>query len=453
MKLGEMLLRDGRLTEPQLEAALRYQARDGGRLGTVLVEHGFIDLEALTVYLGLELGIPIATGAMLARAKRAAVRLLQPGHAFRYKCVPLVVQDRQLIAAIEDPHDFATLDALAQITGYRVLPRVAPEVRIYYYIERYFGVSRPARFTKFGDTPRADQGVIDAGLPAPPLPGLPPNATAPVAPGGHRPQVRSAPLAKQFDESEAATDAPAAGHRAASPATAAAAPDPSDAPRGPPAPHETAEALELEAEDLIITLDAESEASAEAVPIASLELSSPSLRLPTAPIAPMPIAPDVALRELASAADRNRIVELLLGYAAATFEATVVFTVRDHLAFGWRAIGALGGHAHVEHLLIPLDAPSVLQAGMGSETGIYHGSITPSTVNAYFYKVMQCAEPKHATVGLIQIGKRVVNLLYGHGAPMTPIQLDVLRQVCQSAAAAYARLIAVSKRGGAARSS
>ena len=125
-----MLLRDGRLTEPQLEAALRYQARDGGRLGTVLVEHGFVDLEALTVYLGLELGIPIATGAMLARAKRAAVRLLQPSQAFRHKCVPLVVQDRQLIAAIEDPHDFANLDALAQITGYRVLPRVAPEVRI-----------------------------------------------------------------------------------------------------------------------------------------------------------------------------------------------------------------------------------------------------------------------------------------------------------------------------------
>src|SRR5215510_5622697 len=169
MRLGEMLVRDGRLTE-----ALAYQARDGGRLGTVLVEHGMVDLEALTVYLGLELGIPIATGAMLERAKRAAVRLLQPSQAFRHKCVPLVVQDRQLIAAIEDPHDFATLEALASITGYRVLPRVAPELRIYYYIERYYGVARPVRFLKFGDSPRGDEGAIDAGLPAPPLPGLPP---------------------------------------------------------------------------------------------------------------------------------------------------------------------------------------------------------------------------------------------------------------------------------------
>jgi hypothetical protein len=433
MKLGEMLLRDGRLTEPQLEAALRYQARDGGRIGTVLVEHGFVDLEALTVYLGLELGIPIATGAMLARAKRAAVRLLQPSQAFRYKCVPLVVQDRQLIAAIEDPHDFANLDALAQITGYRVLPRVAPEVRIYYYIERYYGVPRPARFVKFGDTPRAEQGVVDTGLPAPPLPGLPPTTAAPVAAPGPRPRLTSATMAKQFDESEARG--------------AAALPS-----GGPPIPAEsgTAEALELEAEDLIITLEAESEASAEAVPIvANLQPSAPTVsRLPTSPLVPLPISPDLALRELAAAADRNRIVEILLGYAVATFDAAVVFTVRDHLAFGWRAIGALLGHANVEHLLIPLDTPSVIQAGVASEPGIFHGPVTPSTVNAYFYKVMQCAEPATVTVGVIQIGKRVVNILYGHGPPLTPLQLDVLRQICHSAAEAYARLIAVSKRSG-----
>ena len=104
MKLGEMLVRDGRLTEPQLQAALGYQARDGGRIGTVLVEHGFVDLEALTVYLGLELGIPIATGAMLERAKRAAVRLLQPVQSFKHRCVPLVVQDRALRPLLEDSH-------------------------------------------------------------------------------------------------------------------------------------------------------------------------------------------------------------------------------------------------------------------------------------------------------------------------------------------------------------
>jgi hypothetical protein len=49
MKLGEMLVRDGRLSEAHLQQALQYQARVGGRLGTVLAEGGFVDFETLTV--------------------------------------------------------------------------------------------------------------------------------------------------------------------------------------------------------------------------------------------------------------------------------------------------------------------------------------------------------------------------------------------------------------------
>ena len=408
MKLGEMLVRDGRLSEPQLVAALGFQARDGARLGTILVEHGFIDLEALTVYLGLELGIPIATGAMLERAKRAAVRLLAPAQAFKHKCVPLVVQDRQLIAAIEDPHDFATLEALGATTGYRVLPRVAPELRIYYYIERYYGVARPARFVKFGDSPRGDEAAIDAGLPAPPLPGLPPVPAAPIAAPGPRPRLRSMKLAKLFDDSEA---------------------------------------LELEAADLIDSLDADATAAAEATTTA-IQLR-PSIPIPViaAPaLAPSPLSADVALRELARAANRNRIVEILLGYAASTFDATVVFAVRDNFAFGWRAIGELPGHASVENVLIPLEAPSVVQAAIAAEGGVFHGPLAPSTVNSYLYKVLGCAEPALVTAGAITIGKRVVNVLYGHAPALTEPQLHVLKQLCKSAAEAYARLIAVSKR-------
>jgi len=408
MKLGEMLVLDGRLSEEDLDAALRYQARDGGRLGTVLVEHGFVDLEALTVYLGLELGIPIATGAMLERAKRAAVRLLQPAQAFKHKCVPLVVQDRHLIAAIEDPHDFATLEALNQITGYRVLPRVAPELRIYYYIERYFGVARPVRFVRFGDTPRGNDSPADTGLPAPPLPGLPPVPSAPVTAPGPQPRLRSTmKMKKLFDETED---------------------------------------LELDAEDLIDTLDADTEAAAEAAPITAKPEASVPTALPAAPPAPKSIPVDVALRELTTADDRNRIVEILLGGVASMFEAVVVFTVRDNIAFGWKAMGELPGHANVEHLLIPLEAPSVIQAAIAAEGGVFHGALTPSTVNSYIYKVLQCAEPAQVTTGVISIGKRVVNVFYGHARPLGVVEIGVVQQLCRSAAEAYTRLIASSKR-------
>lgn len=407
-----MLVRDGRLTEAQLSQALAYQARDGGRLGTVLYEHGFVDLEALTIYLGLELGIPIATGAMLERAKRAAVRLLQPTQAFTHKCVPLVVQDRQLIAAIEDPHDFATLDALTQITGYRVLPRVAPEVRIYYYIERYYGVARPARFTKFGDMPRGSDSVADTGLPAPPLPGLPPVPASPVIAPGPRPKLKSTRMAQvsTFDEST----------------------------------------LELEAEDLLESLDADQAAPAEAqTQLRPHRATTPPALAPSPPTdttRPGPISLEVALTELATLTDRNRIVEVVMGFAAKMFETAVLFAVRDQMAFGWKAFGAAPGVQHVEHLLVPLDAPSIVQAATAAEGGIVHGPVTPSTVNNYLYKVLGCAEPRHATAGVVVIGKRVVNVLYGHGRELTALQIEDLRSVLIAAAEAYVRLIAVQKK-------
>ncbi|MEO6773064.1 MAG: hypothetical protein ABI467_08565 [Kofleriaceae bacterium] len=408
MRLGEMLLRDGRLTEAQLKQALTAQARDGGRLGTVLFEHGLVDLEALTVYLGLELGIPIATGAMLERAKRAAVRLLQPAQAFKFKVVPLVVQDRQLIAAVEDPHDFATLEALSHQTGYRVLPRVAPEVRIYYYIERYYGVARPARFVKFGETPRGDESATDPALPAPPLPGLPPVPASPVSAPGPKPRLRSTKLAQLFDDSES---------------------------------------LELDAEDLLESLDADDAAPAEPATTVLPHRSTNPPVVAEVDVAPrQAIAADDALAALATVTDRDAMIDALLGYAAGAFHGAVLFTVRDQLAFGWKAVGQLPGRAHVEHLLIPLDAPSIIQTALAAEAGVFSGEVAPSTVNSYLHKVLGIAEPKFETSGVIMIGKRVVNVLYGYGDELTADQIDELRQVCAVTAEAYARLIAVRKK-------
>lgn len=411
MRLGETLVRDGRLTDDELEGALARQARDGGRLGTVLVELGLIDLEALTLYLGTGLGMPIATGAMLERAKRAAVRLLPPVEAFTHKVVPLVVQDRQLIAAAEDPHDVAMLDALTRLTGYRVLPRVAPEVRIYYYLERYYGVARPPRFRGFGDSPRGRDVPGDAGLPARPLPGLPPAPTSPTRARSVSALMRTGPVStvSGFDDA----------------------------------------ALELEAEDLLETLDADATAPAEAqTQLRPHRTTTPPFAgASTDPGRPTPLHAEAALEELATLTQRDRIAEVLLAHAATLFDVAVLFAVRDQLAFGWKGFGQVPGRPFVEHLLIPLDAPSVVQAATACDGGVFHGPVTPSTVNSYLYKVLGCAEPRRATAGLVTIGKRVVNVLYGHDAALDERAVEELRQVCDAVAAAYARLIVVQKQG------
>ena len=419
MKLGEMLVRDGRLSEAQLHLALQHQARDGGRIGTVIVELGLIELEALTVYLGLELGIPIATGAMFERAKRSAVRLLTPTQAFRHKCVPLIVQDRQLIAAVEDPHDFENLDTLSEITGYRVIPRVAPEIRVYYYVERYYGVPRPPRYLKFGDLPRGDQQPAEPGLPAPPLPGLPPVAARPVVAPGPGPRLRRTAAAVGFDDSEA---------------------------------------LELDAEDLMVALETDDAAPAEAAPAtneAARQMSRPGIRIPTSGEYEA-IRPDSAIEACAAAEERAEIAEALMSYATGLFDLAVLFIVRDNLALGWKSAGPSASRAYADHLLVPLDSPSLIQSAVQSEDGVVDGPIAPSTVHSYLYKVLGTFEPPRATAAVVSIGRRVVNILYGHRemqrAPLDAAEVEQLRQVCRAAAEAYARLIAVSKRRGGSQS-
>lgn len=446
MKLGEMLIRDGRLSEAQLDRALARQAQGGGRLGTVMVEMGLIDVDTLTVYLGLELGIPMATGAALERAKRTAVRLLTPAQARHYRCIPLIVQDRQLIAAIDDPHDFEALDELYRLTGYRIIPRVAPEIRIFYYLERYYGLPRPARFSVFGDTVRGRTTARDtANLPPPPLPGLPPHVVAP------QPRPQSRPIIVM---------------PAAAPTTTPPSTDPAPEPTQKPTPEPTGDAadaggpdspageeLTSEAESLVSTLDADKTARAETAPPhpeaeeAEVEAESREHRAHEI-YTPLPLGP--AIEAMKSAVRRGDVADAIMSYAVGIFDVTALCVVRDNMAFGWKAHGPDIDRSRVEVLLIPLEAPSMFRIAIHGED-LFHAAPFPATLHAYLYRVLQCQPPQQATVAAISIGKRVVNLLYGHRVDrgeLTESELDGLRNACQAASDAYVQLIATSKGSG-----
>jgi hypothetical protein len=419
MKLGAMLVRDGRLTSAQVEAALAQQARVGGRLGTVLVEMRLIDAETLTVYLGLELGIPIATRAAMDRAKRAAVRLLTPELAERFLCVPIVLQDRQLIAAMRDPHDLLALDELASHTGYRIIPRVAPEVRLYYYLERYYGVPRPDRYRRMGDAIAigAPKGSDYVEPPPPPLPGLPPPVERPITAPPVPQVIRLAPVAEDDDL-----------------------------------------AIELEA-------DSAEEAAAAGAPLAAIRPSSPAARsLDAAPPPPPPTAApaptaipeepslelDDAVTAMRAATTRGEIAAAIVGHARTLFDAAALLVVRDDLAYGWRGFGRDLDADRIETLLIPLESASIFRQAVEAG-GLYVGAAPPSAFHAHLFKVLRARPPHQAVVVPITIKDRVVNLLYGHKegeGELSELSLDGLRILAKSASEAYVRLIALQKQGG-----
>src|SRR3989338_7633954 len=58
LKLGEILIRQGLITEKQLQEAIVAQKKEKGRIGEVLVKLGLITEEHIAEALGTQMGIP-----------------------------------------------------------------------------------------------------------------------------------------------------------------------------------------------------------------------------------------------------------------------------------------------------------------------------------------------------------------------------------------------------------
>lgn len=149
MKLGTLLLRNAAIGLSQLESALRNQVLYGGRLGTNLVELGFLDLELLSSYLAELSGFPVATPSLLDDADRSLLDKLGADDAHRLRSVPLATLESGTAAvAMVDPTDVPATEAVAAKLGMQVTPYVVPELRALYYLEKHFGTPRRARFLR-----------------------------------------------------------------------------------------------------------------------------------------------------------------------------------------------------------------------------------------------------------------------------------------------------------------
>ncbi len=143
MKLGEMLIQLGQITAEQLEAGRQAQARSGARLGTHLVELGFIGTDQLSTALGRLLGIPATLENHFAHADPSVVAKLKPGLAVRFQAVPLGYsrrENKRIVVAMTNPMDMTAVDDLAFALGAQVEPMVAAELVIARNIKRLYGL-------------------------------------------------------------------------------------------------------------------------------------------------------------------------------------------------------------------------------------------------------------------------------------------------------------------------
>src|SRR5260370_35384398 len=125
IKIGDLLVKAGVITELQLKAALAEQSQWGGKLGDILVRMEFLTEEVLVRALSKQTGIPRAD--LTGEGDRTALALVPPVVAEELGLVPVVAKEQGhgLVVAITDPLNTAVPDHRRSLTGSRAAPQLA----------------------------------------------------------------------------------------------------------------------------------------------------------------------------------------------------------------------------------------------------------------------------------------------------------------------------------------
>jgi hypothetical protein len=142
-RLGKLLLEEKLLTQPQLEEGLENQVVYGGRLGTNLVELGFIKEPDLARVLGRQHNLPFSAGEMV--PDPAAIALADAAFYDDKDVMPMRVDATKLTVAIMHPNQIEAIDALGFKSGKRVVQVVIPEFRMSQLLRKHAKAFRPMR--------------------------------------------------------------------------------------------------------------------------------------------------------------------------------------------------------------------------------------------------------------------------------------------------------------------
>jgi type IV pilus assembly protein PilB len=137
VRIGELLLKEKRITPEQLQQALNHQKANGGKLGHNLVSLGLVKDEEITALLSRQYGVPSINLTQF-EIDPSVIKLIPADTAQKYQIVPLSRAGATLTIAMTDPTNVFAMDDIKFMTGYNVEPVVASEVAVIDAITKYY---------------------------------------------------------------------------------------------------------------------------------------------------------------------------------------------------------------------------------------------------------------------------------------------------------------------------
>lgn len=128
-KLGEVFVEAKLVSADQLNLALRHQSQFGGRIGSVLLELGYLSTENLLEFLGKFFGVPSADLYKLT-IEPAVLGILPFEKMVKYRVIPVAQGVKNVFLAMVEPHDVAAIADLEFFLGKSIQPLVVPAAQM-----------------------------------------------------------------------------------------------------------------------------------------------------------------------------------------------------------------------------------------------------------------------------------------------------------------------------------
>ena len=134
MRLGDLLISAGVITEEELEKGLALQKESKERLGTVLIKNNIITENQLIEALQMQLGIEFVDLTKISIPTEMA-QALPKNIATQYQIVPVRIVKDELFLAMADPMNFYAIEEAKRATRRRIHPLVATAAGIEHSIQ------------------------------------------------------------------------------------------------------------------------------------------------------------------------------------------------------------------------------------------------------------------------------------------------------------------------------
>jgi len=136
VRLGEVLVEAGLITQAQLEQALQAQNATGDRLGKVLVKMGLATPEAIAKAIASQMNMEYVN-VQAVTIPEDILTILPEQAIRRYQVLPLRAEGDALVLGMVDPLDVLALDDIRRIADRDLIPAVITQDGFLHAVNQY----------------------------------------------------------------------------------------------------------------------------------------------------------------------------------------------------------------------------------------------------------------------------------------------------------------------------